>query len=320
MRFHPPYRAVVYVALGIFVRAASAHAATIAVPAGGNLQAALNAAAAGDVITLAPGATYIGNFVLPNKGAIGDYITIRSAASDDLLPPAGVRVTPAYAAQLPKIRSSNNISALRTSGPTNHWKLVALEFQPNQGGYGDIITLGATDSTQTQLAQVPYAFVLDRLYVHGDPVLGQKRGIALHSSDTTLHQLVRVRLQGHRTGFPGAERVQRPGQLSHREQLSRGRHRERVVRRRRSENSEPGHGEHHVPPKLFEQAARVARPDRGHSGGRHRDACARRRVAPFRNLLLQGGGAPAGRPGRQGRRRRHPPRSRRPSTPVRPAA
>jgi hypothetical protein len=177
---------VVYVALGIFVRAASAHAATIAVPAGGNLQAALNAAAAGDVITLAPGATYIGNFVLPNKGAIGDYITIRSAASDDLLPPAGVRVTPAYAAQLPKIRSSNNISALRTSGPTNHWKLVALEFQPNQGGYGDIITLGATDSTQTQLAQVPYAFVLDRLYVHGDPVLGQKRGIALHSSDTTL--------------------------------------------------------------------------------------------------------------------------------------
>ena len=34
------------------------------------------------------------------------------------------------------------------------------------------------------LAQVPYALVIDRVYVHGDPVLGQKRGIALHSSDT----------------------------------------------------------------------------------------------------------------------------------------
>jgi hypothetical protein len=33
---------------------------------------------------------------------------------------------------------------------------------------------------------VPYAFVLDRLYVHGDPELGQKRGIALHSRDTTV--------------------------------------------------------------------------------------------------------------------------------------
>ena len=53
-----------------------------------------------------------------------------------------------------------------------------LEFQANQGGYGDIIALGAGDSTQTQLAQVPYALVLDRVYVHGDPVLGQKRGIA----------------------------------------------------------------------------------------------------------------------------------------------
>ncbi|HWF86101.1 MAG TPA: hypothetical protein VG222_14685, partial [Vicinamibacterales bacterium] len=164
----------------------AADAATIVVAAGGNLQAALNAAQPGDVITLAPGATYVGNFVLPNKGAITLPITIRSAAPDSVLPPAGVRMTPAYAAQLPKIKSPNSVASLRTATAANHWTLMLLEFQANQNGYGDIIDLGAGDSTQTQLAQVPYQLVLDRVYVHGDPVMGQKRGVALNSSDTTI--------------------------------------------------------------------------------------------------------------------------------------
>src|SRR5215470_14308760 len=101
------------------VAASSARAATIVVPAGGDLQAAINAAQPGDVITLAPNATYSGNFVLPNKGAIGDYITIRSAAPDALLPAAGVRMTPDYATQLPKLKSPNSMSALRTAAAAN---------------------------------------------------------------------------------------------------------------------------------------------------------------------------------------------------------
>src|SRR5206468_1119597 len=125
-------------------------------------------------------------FVLPNKGAVSDYITIRSAGPDAALPASGVRMTPSYAAFLPKIRSSNNMSALSTATAANHWKLLFLEFQANVGGYGDIIALGAGDSTQTQLWQVPYALVVDRVYVHGDPVVGQKRGISLNSRDTTI--------------------------------------------------------------------------------------------------------------------------------------
>jgi hypothetical protein len=164
----------------------AASAATIAVAAGGNLQTALNAAQPGDVITLAAGATYVGNFVLPNKGALTDYITIRSSAPDASLPPAGVRVTPADAPRLPKIRSSNTSAALHTAAATNHWRLVNIEFLANQYGYGDIITLGTGDSSQSTLSQVPYAIVLDRVYVHGDPVFGQKRGIGLHSSDTSV--------------------------------------------------------------------------------------------------------------------------------------
>src|SRR5258705_8151381 len=106
MRISIPYWDVVCASFALLATTATANAATIAVPAGGDLQAALNAAQPGDVITLAPGATYVGNFVLPNKGAISGYITIRSAAPDASLPPAGVRISPADSAQLPKIRSA----------------------------------------------------------------------------------------------------------------------------------------------------------------------------------------------------------------------
>jgi hypothetical protein len=164
----------------------SARAATLHVPAGGNLQTALNAAQPGDVITLQPGATYIGNFVLPNKGAIADYITVRSAAPDSDLPSPGIRITPASAPQLPKLKSANSTAALRTAAAANHWKLMFLEFQANANGYGDILALGAGDSSQTQLSQVPYELVVDRVYVHGDQIVGQKRGIALHSRDTAV--------------------------------------------------------------------------------------------------------------------------------------
>ena len=186
MRFRTPYGVVVSACALILASASLAAAATISVPAGGDLQAALNAAQPGDVITLAPGATYTGNFMLPNKGAVTDFITIRSAAPDSQLPGPGVRMTPAYAALLPKIKSANSVSALRTATAANHYKLLFLEFQSNLKGYGDVISLGAGDSSQTQLSQVPYAFVIDRVYVHGDPMLGQKRGIALHSADTTV--------------------------------------------------------------------------------------------------------------------------------------
>src|SRR5206468_11091081 len=121
------------------------------------------------------------------NGDVSAYITIRPAASEAVLPDDGVRMTPAYPAQLPKIKSPTLfVPALQTAAGANHYKLMFLEFQANSDGLGDIISIGAGDSTQKDLSQVPYAFILDRLYVHGDPEKGQKRGIALHSRDTTV--------------------------------------------------------------------------------------------------------------------------------------
>jgi len=68
---------------------------TIAVPAGGDFQAALKTAQPGDVITLAAGATFTGNFTLPQKSGT-EWIIIRTSAPDSSLPSPGTRVDPSY--------------------------------------------------------------------------------------------------------------------------------------------------------------------------------------------------------------------------------
>ena len=174
------------VCLASIVTARSANAATLTVNAGGDLQAALNAAQSGDTILLQAGATFTGHFILPVKSGTAD-ITIRSSAADSLLPGAGVRMTPAYAAQLPKLRSTSNGAALATAAGASHWRLMFLEFLPAPGTTtANLVELGATGSSQTTLAQVPQYLVIDRAYFHGDPTVGQRRGIALNSGDTQV--------------------------------------------------------------------------------------------------------------------------------------
>src|SRR5918999_4059217 len=76
---------------------------TIAVAAGDDLQDALNRAKAGDVITLAPGATFTGNFVLPQRSG-SRFITLRTARTEGL-PEDGDRISPAHHPKLATIRS-----------------------------------------------------------------------------------------------------------------------------------------------------------------------------------------------------------------------
>src|SRR4051794_32798711 len=155
------------------------------VRAGDDLQAALNAARPGDEIRLAPETTFSGNFVLPVKGG-SSAITVRTDLPDNALPGPRQRVTPATAGRFAKIVSPNSAAALSTAPGATHWRLMFLEFPSTKEGYGDIIQLGDGSEDQTTLAQVPSALVLDRLYIHGDSVQGQKRGVALNSGATTI--------------------------------------------------------------------------------------------------------------------------------------
>jgi hypothetical protein len=156
-----------------------------AVPAGSDLQAAIDNALPGDTLALAAGATFVGNFILRAKTGATD-ITIRSAESDANLPDATSRMTPAYAARLPKLRSPNSSPALATAPGAHHYRIQFIEFEANPQGLYDVIALGDGSPAQNSLDTVPHDLVLDRIYLHGDPIWGQKRGIALNSASTAI--------------------------------------------------------------------------------------------------------------------------------------
>jgi hypothetical protein len=160
---------------------------TINVAAGGDLQAALDAAGPGDEVVIAAGATYVGNFVLRSKpNMAGQWITVRSGGS---LPPEGTRVGPANAGQMPKLLTPNAWgAALATEPGAQGWRLVGLEL----GATGNVewtyafVNFGAVGPEQTSLAQVPSRLVLDRSYVHGSATLDVRRCIALNSASTAI--------------------------------------------------------------------------------------------------------------------------------------
>jgi hypothetical protein len=164
--------------------AASRQLTAIRVPAAGDLQAAIDAARPGDVLLLEPRARFVGNFVLPKHSDGSSFVTIRTAGGN--LPPEGVRTGPEYADRLAVLQSPNGTSALRTARGAHHWRIENLEFRANADGYGNMIDLGDATDAQRRVEDVPHSLILDRLYIHGDPAVGQKRGIALNSAETQI--------------------------------------------------------------------------------------------------------------------------------------
>ncbi|HUQ31804.1 MAG TPA: hypothetical protein VM095_06780, partial [Pyrinomonadaceae bacterium] len=167
----------------------SAQAATLTVPAGGDFQKALNEAQPGDTIILQAGASYTGPFTLPNKGASTEWITIRTSTPDSALPSSNTRISPSDAALLPKLLSAGATeSALQTAPGAHHYKLIGIEVRPTDAGavVYDLIKLGDGSSRQDTLAKVPHHLVLDRCLITAFPTQTLKRGIALHSAETTI--------------------------------------------------------------------------------------------------------------------------------------
>ena len=176
---------------------------TINVPAGGNLQTAINQAQPGDEIVLTAGATYVapsGGFILPPKNNPSNrWIIIRSSALANL-PPAGTRVSPADAGSMPKVLSSNAYAALATqtgagTGNVAFWRIVGIEFSLTPTALPDAATAGATNNTglvrfgnptETSAANQPHDIVVDRCYIHGLPRVNAKKGISLNSRATSV--------------------------------------------------------------------------------------------------------------------------------------
>ena len=159
----------VRLAVLVMLAASPVSAATVRhVAAGGDLQAALDAAQPGDEIVLEAGATFTGNFKLPKKPT-GPVITVRTSAT---LPAR--RIASADAALMPKIASGSAAPALEGDGATN-WKFDGIQFLPNTRGLYNVIY------THSDTANITF----DRVLIVGGPD-GQKNAIAGNGSQIVL--------------------------------------------------------------------------------------------------------------------------------------
>ena len=163
-----------------------------------NFQQALASASCGDVIQLEAGATFNGNFALPQKSCDDSHwIIIRTSAPDSSLPPEGTRLTPCYAgvSSLPgrpgfPCASAKNVVAKiefdgkAGSGPitfaagANHYRLMGLE-----------VTRGAFTNPVYNLVSFKGAadhIVFDRLWLHGSAHDETARGIGLAGTNVAI--------------------------------------------------------------------------------------------------------------------------------------
>jgi hypothetical protein len=153
----------------------------IRVPAGGDLQSALDRARPGEIVELAAGAVYEGSFVLPRKEG-DDWIVIRS--SDYAQLPEGERVSPADASKMAKlVGGQRNDRVLQTAEGAHHYRIIGLEIALAKKGLppivNSVVEFGAAGQS---LQTMPHHLILDRSYVHGTETQGLKRCLILNSA------------------------------------------------------------------------------------------------------------------------------------------
>jgi hypothetical protein len=155
---------------------------TIVVPAGGDLQAALNAAHRGDLIQLAAGATYTGNFTLPAKAGSG-WVTIQTATT---LPPEGTRVTPSSASRYAKLVTPNSMAALAAADDpaASQYRIVGVEITSSASMTYAIVSFHSSKARSVDA--IPSQLVLDRVYVHGTSRLQTQRCVILNARSSAV--------------------------------------------------------------------------------------------------------------------------------------
>ncbi len=163
---------------------------TIFVNAGGDLQAALNNASCGDIVSLQAGATFSGKFELPAKNCDGSHwIIIRTSSPDSALPAEGQRINPCYAGVASLVgRPSYNCPSAKNvlakiqvvsagDGPiklapgANFYRLIGLEvtrLTSTRGSARLITGQGTSDH-----------IVVDRSWLHGQTQDETSLGVSL---------------------------------------------------------------------------------------------------------------------------------------------
>jgi uncharacterized protein (TIGR03437 family) len=161
---------------------------TINVAAGDNLQAAIDQANPGDVISLQAGATFTGNFRLKSKPAAtqgSPWIIIRSSTPDANFPSAGTRVGPNNASLMAKIVTANSLPAVVAEKGAHHYRLTGLELGIATGNtlVYEVIEL---DAEAKSLQELPRDIIIDRCFIHGNNTGVARRGVLINSASTAV--------------------------------------------------------------------------------------------------------------------------------------
>ncbi len=176
----PPFNAPMLPAASVNVSVPRVTGRTIRVPAGdaAALQSALGSAVGGDEIVLPAGSEFVGSFTLP-KHSGADDVTLRG---EGLTTPAGTRLTPAAAASLPRIITTNVFAAIETAQGASNWHLMGLSISLRAGAvdnYG-IVRLGT--GSETALTQFVSDIVLDRVMISGGETGNTSRCVAFNGN------------------------------------------------------------------------------------------------------------------------------------------
>lgn len=132
----------------------------------------------GEVILLASGQTFSGNFNFPAYTmAPGKWVVVKTNTADSNLPADGIRVTPSYSPVLAKIFMPNAGPVIQMAPGSNHVWFMGLEIGTAPG-----VTLGYTGiaigtSLETSVSQLAHDIVIDRCYVHANPTGSFQRGV-----------------------------------------------------------------------------------------------------------------------------------------------
>jgi hypothetical protein len=180
------------------------------------LQAAANDAHRGDTISLQAGRTWTGTLRVTARPGASGYLTIQSSAIASL-PQSGTRVTPGYAALMPRILLPPDVSGGAWEGiiidsstpPVEYVRFVGLEVAANPAVTGaqrsslDLVRLD--QNTATSIEQLPNHIEFLRCYLHG-AITGELRNAFLANArdfvlrDSYISEVKMVGVETHGVG------------------------------------------------------------------------------------------------------------------------
>lgn len=150
---------------------------------GDNLQLAINNAKPGDTLVLS--GTFTGNFNLPAKeNPDGKWIVIKGSNP----PIAGQRMDLSKNTGMPRLLSPNATPVIVTKAKASYYRLIGLEVGITEAvslSFG-LIEFGTNTVDQSTLDVVPHHLIVDRCYIHGNPLSHAKRGVNLNSATSAV--------------------------------------------------------------------------------------------------------------------------------------